>query len=68
MDIQHVPERLSSQGWIGICQLCYPPDVVDTVDILRDPRSGDIPIVVFQNVQVDKGDRDVPVFAVGGVG
>lgn len=41
--------------------------MVDSVDVLRDPRSGDIPIIIFQVVQIYESYWDVPVFAVGGI-
>jgi hypothetical protein len=63
-----VLECLPRQGRICIRQFCYPLDVVDAVDVLRYSRSGNVPIVVFDLVEVDESDRNVPVFAFGRVG
>ena len=68
VDVQHVLERLSSECQIRICQLGYPRDVINTVNELRYPGSGDIPVVIFEGVEVDEGDGDMPIFALGRVG
>lgn len=42
--------------------------MIDAVDVLGDSSGSDVPVVVFNLVEIDEGDRDVPVFAFGGVG
>jgi hypothetical protein len=63
-----VTERFPRQRRVGIGEIGDLADVVDTVDVLRYPRGGDIPIVVFELIEIDERDGHVPVLAVGRVG
>jgi hypothetical protein len=63
-----VTECLPRQRRVSVCEIGDLADVVDTVDVLRYPRGGDIPVIVLERIEIDESDGHVPVLAVGRVG
>lgn len=59
---------LPRQRRIRICQFCNPLDMVDPVDELGYSGSGNVPIVIFEFIQIYQSDGNVPVFAFGRIG
>jgi len=48
--LQHMAQRLSCQCSIGFRKFCDPPDMIDSIDMLRHARCRDIPIIIPQLV------------------
>jgi hypothetical protein len=57
-------QRLPGESWICVCQFCDPTNMVHPVDVLCNPRCGDIPVIVLERVEIHQGNWDVPILAV----
>ena len=65
---QHVSQRLPCQCWIGIGELGNFSHMIHPIDVLGNSSRGDIPIVIFQRIEIDQGDGNVPIFAIQWIG
>lgn len=61
-------DRLSGKSRIRIRKFRYSLDMIYSIDKLGNSRSGYIPIIILDFVEVDEGYWNMPIFAIRGVG